>query len=95
MLTCSAYGCKAAGSGKDKELYKGIRFHTFPKNMFTVWKDTVKRDCWSATKYSVLCSRHFEDNCFEEDTSHKYVGRGPRKNAIKRLKPGAEPTLPH
>lgn len=92
MPTCCVVGCNAASSGKDKELYPNASFHVFPKDKFTVWEEKVKRLGWSATKHSVICSRHFEEDCYEEDKYHKYIGRGPGKKAI-RLKPGAIPTL--
>ena len=93
MPTCSAWGCGATSSGKDKDIYKDRGFHSFPKDTFSIWEEKVKRDGWKATKHSVLCSKHFEEDCFEEDLYHKYVGRGPGKNPIKRLKKGAVPSL--
>ena len=95
MPTCSAINCKSTSSGKNKDLYKDISFHTFPKQTFRAWETKVQvgRKDWKATQYSCLCSRHFTEDSYEEDLYHKYVGRGPDKNSIKRLKEGSLPSL--
>lgn len=48
------------------------------------WVNFVNKKGWQATKYSVLCSKHFTEECFDR-TSQCYV----------RLKPDAVPTLNH
>ena len=49
------------------------------------------RDKWEPTAYSVLCSRHFEQSCFEDSTLLSLsLGLGKKK---ARLKTDAVPTL--
>ena len=49
------------------------------------------RDKWEPTEHSLLCSKHFEEWCFEQD-SNLSVGLGLGKGKT-RLKPDAIPTL--
>ena len=91
MPYCCANGCSNSNWRENKK--EGITFHKFPRDMFVVWAKKLHREGWTPKKHSVLCSEHFEDNCFEEDTFHKYIGRGQDGNPIRRLKVGAVPTL--
>ena len=48
------------------------------------------RTKWTATKYSVLCSDHFEGSCFKpQQKVAAQFGTAMRS----RLKPGAEPSI--
>ena len=57
------------------------------------WSDQVKkgRDKWSPTEHSVLCSIHFEANCFEPAAQIAESLGLPKQ--ILKLKPSAVPTL--
>ena len=45
-------------------------FH-FPSNeeRMKIWESKVPREGFKATKYSVLCEKHFTPNDFQKDTS--------------------------
>ncbi|XP_015928050.1 THAP domain-containing protein 1 [Parasteatoda tepidariorum] len=60
--SCSAVGCKNKNT-------KGtnITFHRFPLNnqhLLKLWLYQIKRGNWEPSKYSVLCSEHFTEDCF-------------------------------
>ena len=58
------------------------------------WADQVKRHRgkWEPTEHSMLCSKHFEQSCFEKDTFlTQSLGLGKKK---ARLNPDAVPVLP-
>ena len=86
---CIAAGCNT----KDSE---GYSLHTFPRNkeLRDKWIRAVKRQRsnWDGpSKYSLLCSKHFEPNCFKTEGSRYRDEVGiPAK---KRLKPDAVPTI--
>ena len=86
---CIAAGCNT----KDSE---GYSLHTFPrdKELRDKWIRAVKRQRsnWDGpSKYSLLCSKHFEPDCFKTEGSRYRDEVGiPAK---KRLKPDAVPTI--
>ncbi|XP_047984915.1 THAP domain-containing protein 1-like [Leguminivora glycinivorella] len=65
MACCSIRWCgknsKTSNFKKD-----GITFHRFPKNpeIKEKWMDITKRENWFPTEFSVVCSRHFTEDCF-------------------------------
>lgn len=80
--SCSAYGCKNRNS-------KGstITFHRFPlnnKSLLKLWLYQIKRGGWEPSKYSVICSEHFKEDCF--------VTKG-LANSRRTLKNDAYPTV--
>ena len=88
VKTCVAAGC----SNTYKE---GVSLFHFPKDsvMRKKWADQVKkiRDKWEPTDHSVLCSKHFEESCFETDTLLMgSLGLGKKKIYLKA---DAVPTL--
>ena len=92
MPTCYAFGCNNKQSGKDKS---SLSFHRFPWKrpaLLKQWLSKLNRDVIPG-KRAILCSEHFEANCFEEDLYGKYVGRSPGKRAQKNLKINAVPTI--
>lgn len=85
---CVAAGCSL--THKD-----GVSLFYFPKDpaLRKKWADQVMRtrDKWGPTDYSVLCSKHFEDHCFQQDSKlSESMGLGKRK---ARLRVDAIPTL--
>lgn len=85
---CVAAGCN--NTHKD-----GVSLHSFPSDMALrkLWVDKVKRyrEKWEPTKYSVLCSQHFEQDCFMPDSIlSQSLGLGKKRIC---LKPDAVPTL--
>lgn len=84
---CVAAGCSLT--------YKhGVSLFHFPKDpaLKKKWIDQVRRtrDKWEPTDNSVLCSKHFEDDCFELDS--KFAKAMGLKRKV-RLRPNASPTL--
>ena len=76
---CVAAGCSL--THKD-----GASF--FPKDptLRNKWADQVKRTRakWKASNHSVLCSKHFADHCFHQDSKlSESVGLGKRKALLK------------
>ena len=77
---------------KNKEL---SWFH-FPLDIpeLKKWIHNCGRAGWKPSKYSSLCSAHFEETCFEVDTFHQLMGQDPSKRRRRRvLKIGAVPTI--
>ncbi|CAH0723497.1 unnamed protein product, partial [Brenthis ino] len=81
-MSCCAVFCPSRttkGGVKDPEL----SFHTFPKcpEIRDQWIKAVRRKNWEPTKYSRLCSKHFEESSFVTGLS------------IKKLKTDAIPVI--
>ncbi|XP_033639035.1 THAP domain-containing protein 1-like [Asterias rubens] len=78
MPACASINCtnrQLRGCGKT--------FHVFPfsqPEILKKWVISMKRDNWSPSKKSVLCSDHFEQSCFD------------RTEQTTRLKAGVVPT---
>ena len=72
----------------------GISLFGFPKDaaVRALWVKEVQwtRAKWTATKYSVLCSKHFEEDCFETKVS---VASQFGIHKTRRLKPAAVPSI--
>ncbi|XP_042564097.1 THAP domain-containing protein 6-like [Clupea harengus] len=62
---------------------RGITFHKFPKEkeLRRQWEFAVRREHFSASDYSVLCSEHFKLDDFD------------RTGQIARIRDGAKPTV--
>ncbi|XP_051988061.1 uncharacterized protein LOC127647688 isoform X1 [Xyrauchen texanus] len=86
MPVCSAYKCKKRSDREFKEAYSRgeFSFHKFPLAdglRVREWLRRMRWQNWWPTGNSVLCSDHFEKDCFEQMGSHK------------RLKSNAVPTI--
>jgi len=91
MVHCAAYGCKNSHI-KNGEL----SFYHFPLNKPEVnqWIRNCGRVGWQPSKFSVLCSAHFEESCLKDDLYHRLMGQDPAlRRRPKRLKPGSVPTI--
>ena len=87
---CVATGCSNTHAD-------GVSLFSFPRNpsLRARWNKQVQRtraDWRDATDYSVLCSEHFTNDCFEEG-SVIAAQFGIQKR--RRLKPDAVPTIFH
>ncbi|XP_061890082.1 zinc finger protein 37-like [Entelurus aequoreus] len=87
---CIAAGCSNTNTA-------GVSLFTFPKDdsQALLWNREVKRtrlDWTTHTKYSVLCSDHFERSCFEEGPLRR-VEMGIATARPLVLKKGARPTI--
>nr|XP_037279847.1 THAP domain-containing protein 2-like [Rhipicephalus microplus] len=78
VSSCVAFGCTNCAKQKP-----GITFHVFPKDktLRDAWQRAVRRDGWEPKNADVLCSEHFEANCFD------------RTGQTTRLRPGSIPTI--
>ena len=85
---CVAAGCSS--THKDK-----VHLYGFPKDpsLRKQWADQVKRtrDKWEPTDHSTLCSKHFEQHCFE---NYGKLSESLKIGKVRALlKPGAIPIL--
>ena len=85
---CDAAGCSS--TTKD-----GVHLYGFPKDpgLRKKWGDQVKRtrDKWEPTDHSCICSKHFEETCFQPYSKFtESLGMG-KVRAL--LKPGGIPTI--
>ncbi|KAK7174844.1 hypothetical protein R3I93_001903 [Phoxinus phoxinus] len=86
MPVCSAYKCKKRSDRDYKEAYNRgeFSFHKFPLAdglRVREWLRRMRWQNWWPTGNSVLCSDHFEKDCFEQMGSHKRL----RKNAVPTI----------
>ncbi|CAG9574131.1 unnamed protein product [Danaus chrysippus] len=69
ILKCSVNWCDST-SENCTENGEDVTFHTFPKcqNIRDTWIDACKNDDedWKPSQDSVICSRHFTDDCFRQ-----------------------------
>ncbi|TSK42073.1 Omega-amidase NIT2 [Bagarius yarrelli] len=79
--SCVAWGCKNRRTIKNKS--RGITFHRFPKNvqLRKQWEIAVRREGFSASESSVLCSEHFKPKDFD------------RTGQTVRIRDGAKPSI--
>ena len=87
MLACVEVGCSNR-SPRDTE--RRITFHRVPagnESLKKEWLVKVKRIKLSCC---FVCSDHFEQNCFQVDYRHKFLGGSSKR---RRLKETAFPTL--
>ncbi|XP_051571963.1 uncharacterized protein zgc:153292 isoform X3 [Myxocyprinus asiaticus] len=86
MRACSTYKCKKRSDREYKEAYNRgeFSFHKFPLAdglRVREWLRRMRWQNWWPTGNSVLCSDHFEKDCFEQMGSHKRL----RKNAVPTI----------
>ncbi|MPC18527.1 THAP domain-containing protein 2 [Portunus trituberculatus] len=78
MPSCSARGCSNR-SGRGAK----VTFHLFPKNNEArqKWVPATGRKNWSPGKRAVLCSEHFDEECFDRtgQTTRLRIGAVPTK----------------
>ena len=63
---CAAYGCQNSDL-KNKKHKLGLTFHHFPihePKVLKAWIHALRRDNFTATENSVLCSNHFKEEDF-------------------------------
>ncbi|GFX15405.1 THAP domain-containing protein 3 [Trichonephila clavipes] len=82
MTYCAAYGCN---NSKKKDNCRNKTFFQFPlknPNLLKTWIAKIRREKFVPSYASVLCSDHFEEDCFEYQN---FTNR-------RHLKPGSVPT---
>ena len=90
MPHCVAFECSIQAKNRKKD--PKIRFHKFPDDVAIrrAWIHAVGRTL--LPKDPRLCSKHFEEHCFEESYLMEVKLMGS-SNSTKSLKTGAIPTL--
>ncbi|XP_075893574.1 THAP domain-containing protein 2-like [Nelusetta ayraudi] len=80
---CAAYSCANRRTVENRA--RGITFHKFPKDkvLRKQWEVALRRDKFTASDSSVLCSEHFKEADFD------------RTGQIVRLKDGVIPSIFH
>ncbi|XP_059924534.1 THAP domain-containing protein 6-like [Gadus macrocephalus] len=78
---CSAYSCSNQRTVDNRN--RGITFHKFPKDkdLRKKWEVALRREGFTASDYSVVCSQHFKQAEFD------------RTGQIVRLRDGVIPSL--
>ncbi|XP_036066949.1 THAP domain-containing protein 6-like [Oryzias melastigma] len=77
---CAAYACSNRQTIEARD--RGITFHKFPKkDVRKKWEVALRREGFTATDSSVLCSEHFKPEDFD------------RTGQIVRLKDGVIPSV--
>ncbi|XP_030230759.1 THAP domain-containing protein 6 [Gadus morhua] len=78
---CSAYSCSNQRTVDNRN--RGITFHKFPKDkdVRKKWEVALRREGFTASDYSVVCSQHFKQAEFD------------RTGQIVRLRDGVIPSL--
>ncbi|XP_059212395.1 signal recognition particle 9 kDa protein isoform X1 [Centropristis striata] len=78
---CSAYSCSNERTVRNRN--RGITFHKFPKDkdMRKKWEVALRREGFTASHHSVVCSQHFKQADFD------------RMGQIVRLRDGVVPSL--
>ena len=96
MPTCSAVGCtNRSGFGN----YSLFAFPVDKPELRRQWIHNCGRITsplirWTPTRYSALCSIHFDESCFETNYYESLMGKSTSKRRRKRsLKPSSVPML--
>ncbi|XP_053198455.1 THAP domain-containing protein 6-like [Scomber japonicus] len=76
---CAAYSCKNRLTVQNRA--QGITFHKFPKDVRKKWEVALKREGFTASDSSVVCSEHFKQDDFD------------RTGQIVRLRDGVIPSI--
>ena len=89
MSQCVAFGCKNVNKKGKKP---GLSFHRFPSNnskpeQRKLWAKAVGRENWKPSLYSLLCSDHFKEEDFRQNSEQR---KGLKDDAI----PSIFPALP-
>ena len=66
-MSCVVPRCQSGKGGK--KVPPGVTKHIFPKDpqKLEMWIRAIPREEWTPTKYSVVCSLHFEDSDFKSE----------------------------
>ncbi|XP_055863254.1 peroxynitrite isomerase THAP4-like [Biomphalaria glabrata] len=93
VLYCSAFGCRNSG------LTPGIHFFHFPKDdtLRKQWIIKMRRENFTPSKFSVLCSEHFEESDLEPKCRPSFLrsllmSEERIKSVRPRLLPGTVPS---
>ena len=80
MVYCSPVGCNNDPRYVNKK--HNVTYHHFPTDnpsLLEEWLAKVSHKDIVITKDSVVCSKHFEDDCIERDLTAELLGLEPRK----------------
>ena len=68
---CVVFGCNS-GYLTSKETVSSFQFPLDKPNLLQKWIQFVNRDKWTPTKYSVICSKHFDPKFINQEKN--YIG---------------------
>uniref|UniRef100_A0A8C3SIB7 THAP-type domain-containing protein n=1 Tax=Chelydra serpentina TaxID=8475 RepID=A0A8C3SIB7_CHESE len=79
---CAAYNCSNADTKLNRK--HGITFHRFPKDKKKKqhWAQAVHRadpmsgKLWTPSEWDMICSQHFNPDCFKEINGKKFLKEG-------------------
>ncbi|XP_073200119.1 THAP domain-containing protein 6-like isoform X4 [Lepidochelys kempii] len=79
---CAAYNCSNADTKLNRK--QGITFHRFPKDnkKKQQWAQAVHRadpvsgKLWTPSEWDMICSQHFNPDCFKEINGKKFLKEG-------------------
>ena len=98
VYKCAALNCRSGYSGENKNCE--ITFHSFPlhdKNLLQLWLKRLARKDFKPTKHSKVCSLHFTNDDFVNESLDKNSRRKRKRESTKlvrkRLKTQAFPTV--
>jgi len=89
MPACAAISCNSGYRRKGKIVNSGLSYFKFPINkseLLAKWMSNLNRQDYYPTKRSVLCAKHFTDDCFIKISSDSNQTRCNRK----RKQPGEQ-----
>lgn len=81
--TCCALNCK---NGYNNQVELGTTFHKFPlskKDILTKWIKNLHRENFVPTKYSRICSKHFKESDFSNESKDTNIRRKRKRNSIE------------
>ncbi|KAK7497827.1 hypothetical protein BaRGS_00010961, partial [Batillaria attramentaria] len=83
MVRCAAWKCRNMEG--PEATAKGISFHKFRKdpNIRKAWTNALQMENFTPTNQSVICSEHFEKDCF--DPTPEFMRRVLKKDAVPTI----------
>lgn len=85
--------CCAVGCSNSTRNNRSVSYHRFPSEgaLREQWQRAVRRDKWSPSNATRLCSEHFHVDCYEVTSLLRAeFGLG---HGYRQLKPGSVPTM--
>ena len=93
VISCSAYGCQ-----NRKTTNSSLFFHRFPlknESKLALWLSAVRRENWTPTKYSYLCSDHFtQSDYLPPDSAGRHLLKSTAVHSVFNYPDYLKPTPP-
>ncbi|XP_051743750.1 THAP domain-containing protein 6-like [Ctenopharyngodon idella] len=80
--SCAAWGCTNRCTIENRS--RGITFHRFPKDseLRRQWEVAIRREGFSSSEFSVLCSGHFKPEGFDRSGQSVRIRDGAAPSAF-------------